>query len=72
MNVLKHGKTYHEIICLSCEAAFGFLDSEIKDIFDDKNFHNSSYTRVIKCPECKKNTILYQFVNGEEICDMLK
>lgn len=49
MDIIKHGKNYHEITCPYCGCVFSYLDGMLKTDVITRRADNSRYVR---CPEC--------------------
>lgn len=49
MEIIKHGKNYHELTCPYCGCMFGYLDGQIRS---DVNVRRADDSRWVKCPEC--------------------
>lgn len=68
MKIIRHGNTYHEIVCSKCKAQFGYTNKEVVIDNDESPFGEDwSKTTYIKCPECEYYIILKQIINGKVI-----
>ncbi len=56
MEIIKHGKTYKQVICTYCDAKIGY---SIADIQKYGEVFGKGFFYYIECPECG-NRIMFQ------------
>lgn len=64
MNIIEHGKNYHEIECPNCKAHLGYTEKEIK-VDENEIIDNWSVRKYIICPECNHYITLKLTINGK-------
>ena len=52
MNIIKHGKNYHEATCPDCGCVFGYVDGRIKTDVRTRWTNLETDGRYVVCPEC--------------------
>lgn len=51
MEVIKHGNTYNEVVCVKCCALLSYCKIDMASRYD-LDTHNFTKEKYIKCPEC--------------------
>lgn len=66
--ILKHGKTYKEIICKYCDALIAYSEKDIEKTIEVDNYfgewHDCS-KEFFKCPECGQMIFTKVTIDGE-------
>jgi hypothetical protein len=52
MNIIKHGKFYHEATCPMCCCVFGYIDGYMKTDVKTRYKDLEVTAKYISCPEC--------------------
>ena len=70
MQVIKHGNTYKEIVCVKCGALLSYCEKDVKTKFNGGEYCGKFHSVVrkwIECPECCGENDILLIVDGDKV-----